>query len=140
MTTWVQIRVMSAEYEPLHGSAGATGFDLKCRLGSALEILPSESARIPTGVFISSTGLQLQIRSRSSAFGRCLLVDGTIDEDYRGELMINVINAGKHAQLIRPLERIAQLIFTPKLDVRLRKTDELDSTARGASGFGSTGV
>lgn len=140
MTTWVQIRVISPEYEPLHGSAGATGFDLKCRLGQALEILPGESARVPTGVFIASTGLQLEIRSRSSAFARCLLVDGTIDEDYRGELMINIINAGKHAQLIRPLERVAQLIFTPKVDVRLRKVSELDSTERGAAGFGSTGT
>jgi dUTP pyrophosphatase len=129
---------------PAYQTAGAAGMDLRCWLPEALTLQPMERRLIPTGLFIAlPEGYEAQIRPRSgTAFKRGIsLVNtpGTIDPDYRGEIMLPVINLSPEAVRIEDGERLAQLVVARFERVCWQAVDFLDETARAAGGFGHTG-
>ncbi|MEM7694571.1 MAG: dUTP diphosphatase [Pseudomonadota bacterium] len=130
---------------PAPATAGAAGLDLCAALDAPLTLAPGGRALIPTGVALGlPAGFEGQVRPRSGLAVRhgvtVLNSPGTIDADYRGEVKVCLINHGATAFVITRRMRIAQLVVAPVTAVRLMPTDALDDTARGAGGFGSTGV
>lgn len=127
-------------YETLH----AAGMDLRANLEAAVMLHPMQRMLIPTGLFIElPVGYEAQVRPRSGlAFKYGITVlnsPGTIDADYRGEIKVILINLGAEPFEICDGERIAQLVVAAHEQVQWQETETLESTARGASGFGSTG-
>ncbi|HVQ09127.1 MAG TPA: dUTP diphosphatase [Allosphingosinicella sp.] len=125
---------------PSYGSAHAVGLDVV----SAEEVTLAPGARHPvrTGIAMAIPhGYEVQVRSRSGTAVRngitCLT--GTIDSDYRGELMVVLVNLGSEPFAIARGDRIAQLVPAPVLRAAFDEIDALDETARGGGGFGSTG-
>lgn len=128
---------------PALATPGAAGYDLCASQG--LTIKAGEFAKVPTGVRISMPiGLECQIRPRSGLAAKhgvtVLNAPGTIDSDYRGEICVILINHGKKDFVIEPGMRIAQMVFAQVITVDFQQCDTLDETARGAGGFGSTGI
>jgi dUTP pyrophosphatase len=122
---------------------GSAGMDLCADLDHAIELAPLRRALIPTGIAMAlPAGFEAQIRPRSGLAlqqGFTLLNSpGTIDSDYRGEIKIIAINLGDAPIVIRPGQRIAQMIVQRVVRVTWEKVDELASTAREGGGFGHT--
>jgi dUTP pyrophosphatase len=132
---------------PTYESEGAAGLDLAAALDAPFTLEPGDRMAIPTGLAIAlPSGFEGQVRPRSGlAFkhGVTLLnAPGTIDEDYRGEVRVLLINHGKAPHTIKPGDRIAQLVVVPVARVAVEEVtnaDELGATTRGEGGFGSTG-
>ena len=123
----------------------AAGADLRAAVGAPLVLAPGERALVPTGFAMAlPPGTEAQIRPRSGLALKhgvtCLNTPGTIDADYRGEVKVLLINHGAEAFTVRRGERIAQMVVAQLAPVSFEVVSELDSTARGAGGFGSTGV
>ena len=100
---------------------------------------------VPTGIAIAMPpGWEAQMRPRSGLAAKhgiaCVNAPGTIDADYRGELKVILINHGAEDFTINRGDRIGQMVFAPVFQASFDEVDELDETARGAGGFGSTGV
>jgi dUTP pyrophosphatase len=130
---------------PEYQTQGSSGMDLYACIEESLGIKPFERILIPSGIFLEiPSHLEGQIRTRSGiAFKKGLVTTGgigTIDSDYRGELLISLINMDKNVQTIEPGDRLAQLIFAPIEKVVLEEVEELDHTVRQQGGFGSTGI
>lgn len=132
---------------PAYQSAGAAGMDLVAATGenAPLSLAPGERCLIPTGLVIQlPPGFEAQVRPRSglaARFGVTVLnAPGTIDEDYRGEVMVLLINLGVEPFTLKRGDRIAQLVIQPVAKARLELTADLEETARGEGGFGSTGM
>lgn len=132
---------------PAYASDGAAGLDLYAALpaGQKLVLEPGARDLIPTGVQIAlPAGYEAQVRPRSGLavdHGVTVLnAPGTIDSDYRGEVKALLINHGGQPFEITRGMRIAQLVVAPVAHVALVESEALDETARGAGGFGSTGV
>ncbi|HEY2405472.1 MAG TPA: dUTP diphosphatase [Polyangiaceae bacterium] len=129
---------------PAYQSRGAAGLDLCAALTEPKLLAPGERALIPTGLaFAIPDGHEGQVRPRSGLALRHGLsivnTPGTIDCDYRGMVQVVLINLGQEPFSIEPLSRIAQLVIAPIVQVALEEVSELDATARGAGGYGSTG-
>ena len=131
---------------PRQQTAGAAGLDLAAALGpdEVLEIAPGDYAKIPTGLAIAlPEGFEAQVRPRSGLAAKhgvtVLNSPGTVDADYRGEVMVLLINHGKEVFPVRRGERIAQMVVAPVSAVMLVEVDTLDETERGSGGHGSTG-
>ena len=129
---------------PKYQTEGAAGMDLYAALSKPVELRPFERTLIPTGLKISlPKNLEAQIRPRSGlayTHGISILNSpGTIDSDYRGEIKILLINLGQDKFVIEHSSRIAQLIITPVIQVKLKVVLALNKTKRGHRGFGSTG-
>lgn len=131
---------------PRYATDGAAGLDLSAALDEPLLVGPRARVRVPTGLVVAlPPGCEGQVRPRSGlAFKHGLTVlnaPGTIDEDYRGELAVLLVNLGEEAVRILPGDRIAQLVVAPvtRVAVESAEISELEPTARGAGGFGSTG-
>jgi dUTP pyrophosphatase len=123
----------------------AAGMDLCAALDAPLRLAPGERAAVATGLALAiPPGWEGQVRPRSGlALRRGLTVlnaPGTIDADYRGEVMVLLVNLDRSEQTISPGERIAQLVVAPVALAEVVEVAELDSTERGAGGFGSTGT
>ena len=130
---------------PSYATAGAAGMDLLAAVTEPLTIAPGKRALVPTGLAIAlPPGYELQIRPRSGLALRHGIVlpnsPGTIDEDYRGELQVIVLNAGDAPFTVERGTRIAQAVLAPVVRARWHEVTSLDETARGAGGFGSTGT
>lgn len=130
---------------PQYESASASGMDVRAQLKEPLVLKPLSRALIPTGlIFEIPVGFEIQVRPRSGlAFKRGLTVlnsPGTIDADYRGELKILLINLGHEDIVISDQERVAQLVLAPVVQAKVVFAEKVSETARGESGFGSTGV
>lgn len=130
---------------PHYGSEESAGADLRAYLDSPVTLHPGERALIPTGLRMAiPSGYEGQVRPRSGlAVKKGLTVlntPGTIDADYRGDVMVILINLGQESVVIERGERIAQLVIAPVTRAHFQFTDNLDETARGSGGFGSTGV
>jgi dUTP pyrophosphatase len=129
---------------PAYATAGAAGMDILAAVSDPVTIPPAGRALIPTGFAIAlPPGFELQIRPRSGLALKHGIVlpnsPGTIDEDYRGEVQIIVLNgSGEHFTVTRGM-RIAQAVLAPVYRAAWTETETLDDTARGAGGFGSTG-
>jgi dUTP pyrophosphatase len=131
---------------PSYQSAHAAGLDVVAAVleDAPVALAPGDRALIPTGMALEiPVGYEAQVRPRSGLaikHGVTLLNSpGTIDADYRGELMVIVINNGNEPFLVRRGDRIAQLVIAPVSHVEIAEVEELAATARGEGGFGSTG-
>ena len=129
---------------PVYATAGAAGLDLLAAVSAPVTIAPGGRALIPTGLAIAlPPGFELQIRPRSGLALRHGIVlpnsPGTIDEDYRGEIQVIVLNAGSEPFIVERGARIAQGVLAPVVRAVWEEVGELDATARNAGGFGSTG-
>ncbi len=118
--------------------------DLRANLNQEISLKPMERALIPTGLFIElPVGYEAQVRPRSGLAIKSgitvLNTPGTIDADYRGEIMVILINLSHETFVIRDGDRIAQMIITGHERAEWVKVDELIQTERGAGGFGHTG-
>lgn len=148
MTVAVRItRLPNAADLPLPGyeSAGAAGMDLRAAVDAPVVLAPGERAVVPTGLAIAlPDGYEAQVRGRSGLARRhgIALVNapGTVDSDYRGEIQVIMINLGHEPFTIARGDRIAQMVVAPVTRVAWQEVATLEQTARGAGGFGSTGV
>jgi dUTP pyrophosphatase len=132
---------------PSPASDGAAGLDLRAAIPGHMEITLKKSERVlvPTGFALQlPEGYEAQVRPRSGLALKhgvtVLNAPGTIDHDYRGEVMVLLINHGEEPFVIRRGERIAQMVVAPVTGVRIVEVAELDDTQRGLAGFGSTGL
>jgi dUTP pyrophosphatase len=130
---------------PDYATAAAAGADLLAAIDRDIELAPLERKIVPTGISIAlPVGFEAQVRPRSglAAKNGVTLVNspGTIDADYRGEIGVILINLSKEPFRISRGMRIAQLVVARHARAVWREVSELDRTARGAGGFGSTGV
>ena len=130
---------------PHYASAGAAGLDLRACIASPLTLQGGESQLVSSGIAIhvGDPGYAAVILPRSGLGAKNGIVLGNlvglIDSDYQGPLMISVWNRGTAAFTIQPLDRVAQLIVIPVLQVEFEVVQEFAASARGAGGFGSTG-
>jgi dUTP pyrophosphatase len=126
---------------PKYHTAGAAGIDLVADIPRQLVIIPGEIVKVPTGVSVAiPEGFEGQMRPRSGLAAKGVWCHfGTIDSDYRGELVAVLANIGNEPQCIQPGDRIAQIVFAPVERAALLKAKELSVTVRGTGGFGSTG-
>jgi dUTP pyrophosphatase len=129
---------------PAYATAGAAGMDLVAAVLEPVTIQPGGRALIPTGLTIAlPPGYELQIRPRSGLALRHGIIlpnsPGTIDEDYRGEVQVIVLNTGDAPFLIERGMRIAQAVLSPVVRAEWQPVERLDETARNLAGFGSTG-
>jgi dUTP pyrophosphatase len=129
---------------PTYATAGAAGADLLAAVTEPVEIAPGARALIPTGFSIAlPKGYELQVRPRSGlALKNGITLPnspGTIDEDYRGEVGVIVLNSGSVSFTVTRGMRIAQAVLAPVVRAGWHEVDDLDTTDRGVGGFGSTG-
>lgn len=151
-TAAVRIKVLRLKHAdglalPAYQSADAAGMDLVAALAvnEPVKLEPGARALIPTGLaFELPPGTEAQVRPRSGLAIKhgvtVLNSPGTIDADYRGEVSVILINHGAAVFTVSRGDRIAQIIFAPVNQAKLVAVRSLNSTARGAGGFGSTGV
>ncbi len=130
---------------PGYETVGAAGMDLRAAVDEPVILMPGARAAIPTGLaFAVQQGFEAQIRPRSGLALKhgvtCLNSPGTIDSDYRGEVKVILINLGQELFIIQRGERIAQMVIAPVVQAEVLEVETLDVTARGAGGFGSTGL
>jgi dUTP pyrophosphatase len=129
---------------PAYATAGAAGMDLLAAVDAPVTLLPGGRALIPTGFAMAlPEGFELQIRPRSGLALKHGIVlpnaPGTIDEDYRGEVQVIMMNTGAEAFTVTRGMRIAQAVLAPVWRAAWIEVENLDNTTRGAGGFGSTG-
>lgn len=132
---------------PRYETSGAAGLDLSAALDAPMTIAPGQYAKVPTGLVIAVPhGYEGQVRPRSGLAAKhgvtLLNSPGTIDEDYRGQVQVLLINHGPSDFTVQSGDRIAQLIIAPVAQVpvvAVTNAEELGKTTRGQGGFGSTG-
>ncbi|WP_282802820.1 dUTP diphosphatase [Bombella apis] len=149
MSDVVKVRILRLPHSeglelPAYGTAGAAGVDFQAAVQEPLILRPGERQLVPTGLCVAlPEGHELQIRPRSGlALKHGIMVPnspGTIDEDYRGEIRIILINAGAEDFVIERGMRIAQGVLAPVVRMQWQECSSLDTTDRGHGGFGSTG-
>jgi len=130
---------------PAYGSPGAAGLDLRACLDAPLTLQPGDAQLVPSGIAIhlGDRGLAAVVLPRSGLGTKHGIVLGNlvglIDSDYQGQIFVSVWNRGKNPFTIQPLERIAQLVVVPVVQVELRVVEDFAPSQRGVNGFGSTG-
>ena len=129
---------------PEYKTGGASGMDLIAFLKIPINIEPKKSSLIPTGLSVAfPENYEIQIRPRSGLAAKknisVLNTPGTIDSDYRGEIKVIIYNHGDTDFMVNNGDRIAQMILSPVIKMKLEETDKLPETIRGKGGFGSTG-
>jgi len=130
---------------PAYATPGSAGLDLRACIGEAITLEPGDSSLIPTGlaIHLDDPALAAVIIPRSGLGHKHGIVLGNlvglIDSDYQGQVFVSCWNRGKEPFVVNPLERIAQLVVVPVVQVELNVVDAFDASARGAGGFGSTG-
>ena len=130
---------------PAYATAGSAGLDLRACLDEPLTLRPGESALVPSGlaIHLADPGLAAVIIPRSGLGHKHGIVLGNlvglIDSDYQGQVLVSCWNRGREPFIVKPLERIAQLVVVPVVQVELNVVESFDESARGAGGFGSTG-
>jgi dUTP pyrophosphatase len=144
----LDVRILDARIRgnlPQYGTPGAAGLDLRACLDSALTLLPGDSQLVPSGIAIhlGDPGLAAVVLPRSGLGAKHGIVLGNlvglIDSDYQGQVFVSVWNRGKAAFTIQPLERIAQLVVVPVVQVKFNVVEKFEASRRGVGGFGSTG-
>lgn len=133
------------EQMPAYATPGSAGLDLRACLNAPLTLEPGATHLIPTGlaIHIADPAYAAMILPRSGMGHKHGIVLGNlvglIDSDYQGELMVSAWNRGSHAFVLNPMERLAQLVIVPVIQVAFNVVDTFTETERGAGGFGSTG-
>jgi dUTP pyrophosphatase len=132
-------------YLPAYATAGSAGLDLRACIDEPLTLHAGESALIPSGlaIHLADPGLAAIVIPRSGLGHKHGIVLGNlvglIDSDYQGQVLVSCWNRGREGFVVNPLERIAQLVVVPVVQVALNVVESFDESARGAGGFGSTG-
>jgi dUTP pyrophosphatase len=147
-TVEIEVMRLAHAYDlalPDYATAAAAGADLLAAIDQDIELGPLERKIVPTGISIAlPVGFEAQVRPRSGLAAKngvtVVNAPGTVDADYRGEIGVLLINLGKEPFRISRGMRIAQLVVARHARAVWREVSELDRTARGAGGFGSTGV
>ncbi len=130
---------------PTYATSGSAGIDLRACLDSALTLEPGQTELIPTGmaIHIKDPGLAAIILPRSGLGHKHGIVLGNlvglIDSDYQGQLFVSTWNRGNAAFTIQPLDRLAQLVVLPIVQVQFNVVNAFNESDRGSGGFGSTG-
>ena len=130
---------------PQYATSGAAGLDLRACIEKPVILAPGATELLPSGIAIhlGDPGLAAVVLPRSGLGHKHGIVLGNlvglIDSDYQGQIMVSVWNRGQAAFTIQPMERIAQLVVVPVVQVRLNLVEEFEASQRGAGGFGSTG-
>jgi dUTP pyrophosphatase len=144
----LDVRILDARLKsqlPHYATQGSAGLDLRACLDAAINLKPGDTALVPSGIAIhlADPGYAALILPRSGLGHKHGIVLGNlvglIDSDYQGQIFVSVWNRGRAEFVIEPMERIAQLIVVPVVQVALKVVDAFESSARGAGGFGSTG-
>ena len=143
----IQVKVINKGKQPLpaYATTQSAGMDLRANIDSPITLKPMERRLIPTGLYIAlPKGYEAQVRPRSGLALKhgitVLNTPGTIDADYRGELMVLLINFSAEDFIINAGERIAQIVIARHEQAAFVEVDILDETERGAGGYGHTGV
>jgi len=130
---------------PAYATQGSAGLDLRACIEDPMTLRPGDSALIPSGlaIHLGDPGLAAIVIPRSGLGHKHGIVLGNlvglIDSDYQGQVFVSCWNRGKEPFVVNPLERIAQLVVVPVVQVELNVVESFDESARGAGGFGSTG-
>jgi dUTP pyrophosphatase len=144
----IDVRILDPrirENLPHYATPGAAGLDLRACVEKTLVILPGETHLVPTGIAIhlGDPGLAAMILPRSGLGHKHGIVLGNlvglIDSDYQGEIFVSTWNRGSEAFTLNPLDRLAQLVVVPVVQVGFNVVDSFEESHRGAGGFGSTG-
>ncbi|SAI71859.1 deoxyuridine 5'-triphosphate nucleotidohydrolase [Bordetella ansorpii] len=144
----VDLKILDArmrEYLPAYATPGSAGLDLRACLDAPLTIAPGATVLVPTGlaIHLADPGYAAMILPRSGLGHKHGIVLGNlvglIDSDYQGQLMVSTWNRGAAEFTLQPMDRLAQLVIVPVLQVSFNVVDDFDASDRGASGFGSTG-
>jgi len=143
----MQIRIVNKSTNPLpqYATKASAGIDLRANLKANIIMKPLERTIVPTGLFIEiPIGYEAQVRPRSGlAIKKGITVlntPGTIDADYRGEIMVILVNLSNEDFVIQHGERIAQMVIAAHEQAKWELVNDLSETERGTGGFGSTGV
>lgn len=143
----MKVKVINKGNQPLpeYATKQSAGMDLRANLDAPILLSPMERRLIPTGLYIAlPEGYEAQVRPRSGlALKHGLTVlnsPGTIDADYRGEIMVLLVNLSNEPFTINSGERIAQMVIARHEQVDFEEVELLDETERGAGGYGHTGV
>ena len=129
---------------PQYATESSAGVDLRAAISEPIVLEPLQRAMVPTGLYMEiPKGYEGQVRPRSGLAAKhgitVLNTPGTIDADYRGEIRVILVNLSSQAFEIQPGERIAQMVFAKHETAQWEEVSELEESARGAGGFGSTG-
>jgi len=144
----LEVRILDPrirENLPHYATSGAAGLDLRACLDAPLALEPGDSQLVPSGIAIhlGDPGLAAVVLPRSGLGAKHGIVLGNlvglIDSDYQGQVFVSLWNRGKAAFTIQPLERIAQLVVVPVVQVEFELVEQFAESSRGAGGFGSTG-
>jgi dUTP pyrophosphatase len=138
-------RLRASAILPRYMTAGAAGMDLSSAADGPITLEPGGRAGVPTGWAMElPPGYEGQVRPRSGLAAKHGIsipnAPGTIDSDYRGELVVLLVNLGREPHVIRPGDRIAQLVVAPVVQAEIEEVDGLSDTTRGHGGFGHTGT
>ncbi len=130
---------------PRYETEDSSGLDLAANIDEQIKILPGKSKIIPTGLAVAiPKNFEIQIRPRSGLAAKnqvsVLNTPGTIDADYRGEIKVILINLSDKVFVVEKGLRIAQMVLCPVIKATLKEVTRLETTERGSSGFGSTGI
>ena len=144
----IDLKILDArmkDFLPAYATGGSAGLDLRACIDEPVTIEAGATVLIPTGlaIHLADPGYAAMILPRSGMGHKNGIVLGNlvglIDSDYQGQLMVSTWNRGQKAFTLQPMERLAQLIVVPVLQVGFNVVDEFDTSERGAGGFGSTG-
>jgi dUTP diphosphatase len=133
------------EFPPAYATSGSAGLDLRACIHAAMYLNPGQTELIPSGmaIHLHDPNLAALVLPRSGLGHKHGVVLGNlvglIDSDYQGQIMVSLWNRGSAAFNLNPMERIAQLVIVPVLQVRFNMVDDFVESARGIGGFGSTG-
>ena len=148
MSRQIDIKLLDArlrDFLPGYATPGAAGIDLRACIEAPISLAPGQTELVPAGmaIHIGAPDLAAVILPRSGLGHKHGIVLGNlvglIDSDYQGQLFISVWNRGQETFVINPLERIAQLVMVPVVQVGFNIVDDFAASARGEGGFGSTG-
>ena len=144
----VDIKILDLRLErmlPAYATPGSAGLDLRACIEHVMTIEPGDANLVPTGIamHLADSGLAALVLPRSGLGHKHGIVMGNlvglIDSDYQGQILVSCWNRSKIPFLLNPLERIAQLVIVPVVQVAFNVVDEFEQSDRGSNGFGSTG-
>ncbi|MDX2220287.1 MAG: dUTP diphosphatase [Burkholderiales bacterium] len=145
----VDVRILDERMRdalPAYATPGAAGLDLKACIDAPIELAPGASELIPTGIAIhlADPGLAAVLLPRSGLGHKSGIVLGNlvglIDSDYQGQIFVSLWNRSSAAFTVKPMDRIAQMVVIPVMQVSFNVVDNFRDSARGAGGFGHTGT
>ena len=143
----LKVKIINRGRQPLptYATALSAGMDLRANIDKDITLLPMQRQLVPTGLHIAlPEGYEAQIRPRSGLALKhgvtVLNTPGTVDADYRGEIMVLLVNFSNAPFIVKDGERIAQMIVAKHEQVSFELTETLDETERGAGGYGHTGL